>query len=72
MHTALFTAAATRFVQSCNLHCNTSALHFLHLVGHTTGFGDILMLALPHHVEMMDSSLAEYALPQAYQTIKVA
>ncbi|KAG5183805.1 glycosyl hydrolase family 81-domain-containing protein [Tribonema minus] len=34
------------------------------------GFGDLLMLALPHHIDMMDMETTEVAMPKAYQTLK--
>ncbi|CAM9652192.1 unnamed protein product, partial [Phaeothamnion confervicola] len=34
------------------------------------GFGELLMLALPHHVDMMDNSSAQFVLPDSYQTMK--
>lgn len=34
------------------------------------GFGDILMLALPHHIDQMDLQVITTALPLAYQTTK--
>ncbi|CAN0470263.1 unnamed protein product, partial [Discosporangium mesarthrocarpum] len=34
------------------------------------GFGDLLMMALPHHVDMMDQDTSALILKGTYQTVK--